>query len=703
MAGVARPSTFSDLFNDVSLDPFLQNGSYADLLAPFTIAPGEGNVTPAAVRHLLAASATQRLPVALLALIEDRLTPVYLPFRRDRAMGMPPHDATDDKMFGFEGELVGSQGSLVHIPDDWFHLSRTVCVADVATIRGLLAAEPGRQVVGPFVEGDANVSSVRTRLVTAIPNRYASLFLAQPGGITPRYYFDTILPVIEADGMADTCTPLTRFCQVAITTGGPNETSLIRVDAPVPPRRHVPLLAQAEAILTHHLPGLRRVAQPEVNLQPLINTIVAGQQQRQQEQAVARLEREAKDNATIGTWLGNEHLNRLLKYCGIATEQQLPPLWTALAKAPAKDRLTILEGAVANEFLALGAVYEQYTPSLFLLTQVTSLKWGMLNPDALDSGSLGNAFLFTDSDIEVAQSINRQIDFIQQGGATPSYADAQILLKAKITLPGPDDTIRCVLRMHAVFRALLPPDHPLLSFMAAHHAAMKAYDPGWTTYATYVPALRGLKGVYHLQWLSLRLTNYFRMLDRNVPNVACPDPHEIIDRIQEQRQWEPILTETFILRYNVRSFLALHAFGAGGGSRPPLPSLAGSSASVSSGLTAPSLATAPGGSANGTVAVTQKKGEDTRVENPDFNGDLFGTYKTSALKAKSIRDRVKSGAIPPLPVSKLNAAAPMCLAWHSKGVCNKNCPSVADHVRYSADEYEPLVAWCRDHGYKKSE
>jgi hypothetical protein len=75
-----------------------------------------------------------------------------------------------------------------------------------------------------------------------------------------------------------------------------------------------------------------------------------------------------------------------------------------LAKAPAKDRLTIFKGKVPNEFLAFGAIYEQLTPSLFLLTQVTSMKWGMLNPDALESGLLGNAFLFTDLDVEVAQA-----------------------------------------------------------------------------------------------------------------------------------------------------------------------------------------------------------------------------------------------------------------------------------------------------------
>jgi hypothetical protein len=44
----------------------------------------------------------------------------------------------------------------------------------------------------------------------------------------------------------------------------------------------------------------------------------------------------------------------------------------------------------------------------------------MLNPDALESGLLGNAFLFMDSDVETAQGINQQIEFTQQGGATPS-------------------------------------------------------------------------------------------------------------------------------------------------------------------------------------------------------------------------------------------------------------------------------------------
>ena len=32
-------------------------------------------------------------------------------------------------------------------------------------------------------------------------------------------------------------------------------------------------------------------------------------------------------------------------------------------------------------------------------------------------------------------------------------------------------------------------------------------------------------------WLFLWLTRYFSMLDYNVPNVPCPDPHNIVDKI----------------------------------------------------------------------------------------------------------------------------------------------------------------------------
>jgi hypothetical protein len=451
-------------------------------------------------------------------------------------MGVAEHAATDSKMFAFQGDLVGTQSYLIKLKDDTLNLTPCTTVMDAGIVRGLLAANLQLSVVGPFNNGDANTVTIKTCFVVPIPHKYASLFLAHPGGLSPWFCFETILSVIEADGLVATCKPLPRFCLMAITTPGPGQASAIHIATPLPPSRHVPLLEQAKALLTSHLTGLCRVSAPDVNLQLLINTIIAGQQQHQQEHAVARLDKEIKDKTLVATWLGVENFACLLRYCRVGKEQELSPLWSILARAPAKDCLTIFNGKVANEFLALGAIYKQFAPSLFLLMQVTSLKWGMLNPDALKSGSLGNAFLFTDMDIETAQGLNCQIEFIQQGGATPSYANAQILLKAKINLPGPDDSLRCILWMLAVCRAVLPPAHLLVAFLHNHYAFMKASNPGWVTYSTHVPALRGLKGVYHLQWLSLKIMKFLSQIDHNLGKACCPDPHKIINLIQEQRQ-----------------------------------------------------------------------------------------------------------------------------------------------------------------------
>lgn len=185
----------------------------------------------------------------------------------------------------------------------------------------------------------------------------------------------------------------------------------------------------------------------------------------------------------------------------------------------------------------------------------------MINPDALDLGALGNAFLFTDSDDEVEQSLSRQIGIIQSGGAAPSLTDAQQLLKMKVKLPGLDDSIHAVCRLQAVCRAVLPVAHSITRFLGQHYNVMRSFDPGWQTYTTPLPEYRSLKGVFHLQWLSLWLTKHFMQHDQNLPVVFAPNPIAIVDSILEQKQLEPNLMDVFMSCYNLQSFLALHRRG----------------------------------------------------------------------------------------------------------------------------------------------
>ncbi len=55
---------------------------------------------------------------------------------------------------------------------------------------------------------------------------------------------------------------------------------------------------------------------------------------------------------------------------------------------------------------------EEFTVDLNLLTHLTSLQWAMITPDSLETSCLGNAFLFTDSNMEERQRINKQLQLI---------------------------------------------------------------------------------------------------------------------------------------------------------------------------------------------------------------------------------------------------------------------------------------------------
>ena len=99
---------------------------------------------------------------------------------------------------------------------------------------------------------------------------------------------------------------------------------------------------------------------------------------------------------------------------------------------------------------------------------------------------------------------------ITSGGATASLADAKQLLTASVTIPTKEGSIHVILRMLALYQVVLPPGHPITSFMSVHYFAMKNFDPDLASYHTSNPGQAGLEGVYHLAWIMDHLTIYFQ-------------------------------------------------------------------------------------------------------------------------------------------------------------------------------------------------
>ncbi len=300
---------------------------------------------------------------------------------------------------------------------------------------------------------------------------------------------------------------------------------------------------------------------PTTDIQPLVAHITAYQNEQTVCQNQAWQEKIHKEHTTVAVWLGPENFSRLLRYSQVTNEDHLSPLWKALAGAPTCDGLTILQGKVRGKLLSMDAVFlaEEFTVNFNLVMHLTSLQWAMITHKSLETGCLGNAFLFTDSDVEERQRINKhQLQLIQSGDATPSLADAQSILKMKVNLPGADNSVRCILCMQAFFCAILPIRPPITSFLAGHYLVTKAFNPGWAHHETSNPLLSPFKGVYHLQWLSLHLTQYFRSLDCTEGPVPCPDPLDIVNKVQIQEKCETDLSLTFWDRYDIRSFVHFH-------------------------------------------------------------------------------------------------------------------------------------------------
>ncbi len=316
----------------------------------------DANPTPNTVRQQIAAASNQRSPLAILLLVDGLLRVYCLPFRRKQAVGAAHAPPLDGKFFAFDGKLILGQRVLVEIPAQWFNMTAQVQVPTLNIIRAQLAVNGSPTLtLGPYVGGDPNTVAIKTWAAMILPHKYVGLFLAQPDGMPPCYYFDTILPLLEADGTTGACVALTRYCQMAITVTAGGESTL-QVVSPNPPAHNVNLLMQAYHLLRHYFPSLG--TQPPANdIQPLVAHLTAYQNEQTVCQNQARQEKLEKERTLVAIWLGPENFSRLLCYSLVVGEDHLSPLWKALAGAPARDRLMILQGKVRGELLTMDAVF----------------------------------------------------------------------------------------------------------------------------------------------------------------------------------------------------------------------------------------------------------------------------------------------------------------------------------------------------------
>ena len=98
-------------------------------------------------------------------------------------------------------------------------------------------------MMGPYTAQDAHTEAVKTRKVIAIPHFIGGLFLSQPEGVTARFFWESIYPVIEGAGKQTECKALLQFFQLMITSSGvQGNPSALECARPMPPARNETLI-----------------------------------------------------------------------------------------------------------------------------------------------------------------------------------------------------------------------------------------------------------------------------------------------------------------------------------------------------------------------------------------------------------------------------------------------------------------------------
>ena len=105
--------------------------------------------------------------------------------------------------------------------------------------------------------------------------------------------------------------------------------------------------------------------------------------------------------------------------------------------------------------------------------------------------------------------------------------------------------------MDIVTSILLLEGHGFLSQIHKHISRFDNYKQKWRKLAMTKASLEGEKWAYHLQFLALRLSKYWRAQRRLLTSVALGNPSELINMIEIFQQWETTASHSLVASFKI--------------------------------------------------------------------------------------------------------------------------------------------------------
>lgn len=672
--GPAQPVScfYRDFFSDANNDPF--NGDYAQVLQPYGVNLAGQNVpTPVEIQQLALSGQTQRVPSAFLLLLPDGKLHIFLQLARfDARMGLPP-TAWDNHSYVQKGELFHNQAQLVSWDTAYFHQGQaSLRVQTPAAIDTSFAGDPAATFLGPHDPLDADTELIRYRRTCYVPPAYVPLFLASP--VTPRQAWETCRAQIVTDNREVECAPLIDYFRAAITRTTANVLPSLAVASPNPPLADADLMSHRRRILEQDFPllGSARATIQQNQIAAQLGILI---QDNRNESTRAEQLRLAAKHKPLSSLIGTRGVALLLNICNVAHEDLLPGIYKELANASKSQQLSILQFAVDEMKRRCAEPDIQLIVDASLLQLVKNLAFELPDINGVTNGL--TPFLFFERLEAEAYESSATWNALMSGTAGASSTDLAPLLKAKVKPPISDMHVRHMHRRLEVFTKVI---------FGEHHGIPTALEQFLTRYMSMESTLTRLqlRQPMHLRHTmicrktGLVLNAWFQKRRTLAGPLPPPDFVKFFDDIQLDNNWEQIVPSTTLLQLGL-------------GPSPTAPQLSGTVQQPQPPVVPPPP----------TPTLTQPptRTSGVRLNNTAFIASLFTRFKDmSTVSCRVLRDKIRRGELPALPMSKVEPTKPMCLAWHVRAECNSNCSCKYDHITtYTESESQSLVAWCNEH------
>lgn len=632
--------------------------------------------------------------MAFLALVrgQDETYEVVVLHRLLRYMDAPGDDPSGlhDHVLGLAGDILPHQYPVVEVPNTAFHLTgNPVRVPTVAAMSALLPTwDEAEPILGPYTEQDPETEVVRPRHIQLVPGRYAALLIHRRR-IRPKHAYQELVSAMQAQQEADACQDVITWLRAACTArgGGGAQAAVPSVLQPYAPL-HLPpeVYRYVTAKVRSDLPAL---AAPEggpggplaaallrtLGLAPTAGGAAEGED-----------ERSVKAPKTIAEAY-KETYRTLLRYCNVASPENVAPIWARLANCHKSEQHTVLSQEFQKVCLSRGLSTELYAPVITttLKQMVVGFQFGGHGVDDLTSGC--QPFI-----VSYAGSANHYLavaaadvgNQLSQGEQNASLSDYRTIReKEKLKFPRDISEVCITLTRFAVLSQCLfqgtGAPHPFVEAMWIMVAGFQNGAPFITERFHALSRYPSVASLYHariVRAVQVSVHDYMQMVANNVAdNIAGVDVPSTATMLQELRRG------TFHNSTNWIDIPEAYLEPLPHGPQAPMRNVTASTGGASTVVT---QATTRTGLSTLTTDTPQ-----ARIDNPAGDAE----FANITLRPGGTRNIMREHRPP-----ANDAGHEHCVAWWTRGGCFPNCGRRATHAPFaSAGERARLLAYVRTH------